>query len=89
MGIRPVDAGLGDRDFGNRVSSVYLSGGPAVSLFDYYFGGTGCTEFTVSDPDLHGTQVSNDSADVADVYPWPISNPTGYKAGGSQQCDIH
>jgi hypothetical protein len=76
-------------NFGNRVSSVYLSGGPAVSLFDYYFGGTGCTEFTVSDPDLHGTQVSNDSADDAEVYPRPISNPTGYKAGGFQQCDIH
>jgi hypothetical protein len=63
-------------NFANRVSSVYLSGGPAVVLQDLY---GGCTQFTVSDPDLHGTQVSNDSADVAWVFPAPTSAPN---------CDI-
>jgi len=66
-------------NFGERVSSVYLFGGLAVTLEDLdlwpAFGGPGCTHFTVSAPDLHGTKVSNDSAEVAYVYTRPTANP--------------
>jgi hypothetical protein len=66
-------------NFGERVSSVYLFGGPAVTLKDLdlwpAFGGPGCTHFTVSAPSLRGTKVSNDSAEVAYVSRGPDPDP--------------